>query len=151
MTISNVLLAIDAGGTFFKYGVYAPDGTCCSGVQKEPSHSDGSLEQILNSYRNMVEYAAQFGNVSAIGVSTPGPFDYAAGCSRMKQKFAALCDFPLGKAISEFAGGAPVTFCSDSNAFLLGEYSQEESGAQNVLGITIGTGFGFAARHSKAG
>lgn len=144
MTNSKVLLAIDAGGTFFKYGVYKPDGVCCSGVRKEPSHSDGSAEEILESYRRMVEFAAQFGTVAAIGVSTPGPFDYAAGKSMMRQKYPALYGVELGKTVSGFAGGVPVSFYSDSNAFLMGEYTNETDGAENVIGVTLGTGLGFA-------
>ncbi|MBE7030803.1 MAG: ROK family protein [Ruminococcaceae bacterium] len=143
------ILCIDAGGTFFKYGVYRQDGERVTDVMQVPSRSDGSKEEILASYRRIILDVEEQVGFDAIGISTPGPFDYATGTSGMKHKYAAIYGVSLKEEFGAFTS-KPVFFVSDTNAFLLGEYTGEVCKYQNVLGVTIGTGLGLSVIYGGA-
>ena len=133
---SKKLLCIDAGGTFFKYGVYTPDGVCVSGIRETPSHSDGSKEEVLAVYRKLIKEISAEYPISVIGISTPGPFYYPSGTYKMKHKFQSLYDVSLIAELGDITD-AEWFFSSDTNSFLLGEYTAEISGQyRNVLGKT---------------
>ena len=87
------------------------------------------------------------------GVGMPGPFEYAAGISRLTHKFAALYGMNVGAALQErWARGAPsamdcmpVFFANDAAVWALGEAWAAKPvglGAARVIGITLGTGLG---------
>ncbi|MBQ4110224.1 MAG: ROK family protein [Clostridia bacterium] len=146
--MTDAILAIDAGGTVFKYALVDKNGHMLTEVFKMPVESSGTKNDILNCYKNLVNHAKNItdGNITGIGISTPGPFDYETGTSYMKHKFTSLYGIPLREEIKEFCGiNVPVWFCSDTNSFLVGE---TEFGAgrnyKNLLGVTIGTGLGLA-------
>ncbi len=131
-------LAIDAGGTFFKYALLNENAEFLSEIKKIPVNEKGTIEDIINSYKKIFDDIKDF---SYVTVSTPGPFDYEKGISLMKHKFCSLYGKPLREKLEELSGKR-VCFLSDSNAFLLGEsYGLYE----NSIGITIGTGLGFSA------
>lgn len=131
-------LAIDAGGTFFKYALLNEKSEFLSEIKKIPVNEKGTAEDIINSYKAIFDDVKDF---SFVTVSTPGPFDYERGISLMKHKFCSLYGKPLRDRLEELSGKS-VCFLSDSNAFLLGE-SYGIYG--NSIGITIGTGLGFSA------
>lgn len=137
MTSCNYL-AIDAGGTFFKYALLNENAEFLTEIKKISVEEDGDAECILASYKRIFD---EFDEISCVCISTPGPFDYKNGKSLMKHKFKAIYNIPLRDELQRLSG-AKVLFLSDSNAFLLGEACGKY---QNVIGITIGTGFGFAA------
>lgn len=137
MTSSN-FLAIDAGGTFFKYALLDENARFITGIKKAPANENGDAKDIISLYGRIFK---EFENFSCVCISTPGPFDYKNGKSLMKHKFKAIYDIPLRDELERLSG-VPAFFLSDSNAFLLGEtYGKYE----NSIGITIGTGLGFAA------
>lgn len=145
---SKNILCIDAGGTFFKYGIYTPDGECLSGVQKEPSHSDEDKDAILGVYRKLIMKVSSAYDIGAIGVSTPGPFEYRTGTSRMKHKFQGIYGISLKEELS-CDTDCELFFLSDTNAFLLGEFTDElQKSYRNILGVTIGTGLGMSVIHN---
>ncbi len=129
--------------------------------------SAGSADEIAEAYA----MAARMGlacaearglSVAGVGVSTPGPFDYEAGVSLMRHKYAAIEGMSVRGFIGRATGGLPVRFIHDAFAFLLGAlaFSGGEGAAgagsaaagrspgANVCGATIGTGLGFAAMES---
>lgn len=132
------VLAIDAGGTFFKYALIDENDTFISDVRKIAINEKGSSFDIVDSYRKIF---SEFSDYSFVSISTPGPFDYKNGVSLMKHKFSNLYQFPLKEQLEKLAN-TKVCFLSDSNAFLLGESSKNFN---NAIGITIGTGLGFSA------
>lgn len=146
--MTDSILAIDAGGTVFKYALVDKDGQMLTEVFKMPVESSGTKNDILNCYKKLINHVKNIVkcNIIGIGVSTPGPFDYETGTSYMKHKFTSLYGIPLREEIKEFCSiNVPVWFCSDTNSFLVGE---TEFGAgkyyKNLLGVTIGTGVGLA-------
>jgi glucokinase len=85
--------------------------------------------------------------VSGAELAFPGPFDYAAGISRMKHKLPYLYGVDLRGKLAERFGWRPnqVRFLLDSAAFLLGEIGAGEArGIERAVGITLGTGVGSA-------
>lgn len=146
--MTDSILAVDAGGTVFKYALVGEDGTMQTEVFKLPVSSNGTKSDILNCYKSLIMHAKEIagGSITGIGISTPGPFDYETGTSYMKHKFSAIYNIPLRQEIREYCNiDVPIWFCSDTNSFLVGE---TEFGAgkeyNNIIGITIGTGLGIA-------
>lgn len=145
--MTDCILAIDAGGTVFKYALITLDGTVLTEVFKLPINSKGSKSEILDSYKRLIDHAREMSdNIMGVGISTPGPFDYDSGTSYMEHKFYDIYGIPLKQKIKDFCGkNIPVWFCPDTNAFLAGEYAYGAGkGCRNAIGITIGTGLGVA-------
>lgn len=134
-------LCVDAGGTFFKYTVFDEAGNQCIPVSEAPVNSNGSKEEILAVYRQIIEQVSGDYIICGMGISTPGPFDYVACASQMQHKFKSLYQVDMRKELGRFLPeGCKVMFMSDSNAFLCGAYD----GPESVLGVTLGTGLGFS-------
>lgn len=132
------ILAIDAGGTFFKYALLNEKAEFLSEIKKIPVNEKGTAEEIINSYKEIFD---DFEDFSFIAISTPGPFDYENGISLMQHKFKSIYGVPLRESLEKLSRKR-VCFLSDSNAFLLGE---SIGVYENSIGITIGTGLGFSA------
>ena len=136
--IAQVILAVDAGGTFLKSALYPAEGSPVP-LAEVPTCSNGSFEEIRNAFQTMYKNAAEQAEneISGIAVSTPGPFDYRNGIFLMDHKFQAV----KGKSMKEFFPEMPMTFLHDANAFI-GGVVQNEKG--RFGGITLGTGLGAA-------
>lgn len=134
---SEVILALDVGGTFIKSALFQ-NGSLIRLLPQVPSCSNGTREEIASAIRTAVRQA---GAVDRLAVSIPGPFDYKNGIFRAEHKFAAVrnCSF------SDFTGGLPACFIHDANAFLLGELLHGAGhGFLRVGAVTLGTGLGAA-------
>lgn len=148
-----VILALDAGGTFFKSALVLPSGEIVPGSQHAtPVDSQGTAEKILAGYaavcRTAFDDAAKANlRINAVGISTPGPFDYANCTSRMEHKFPAIRGLNLREALDKTVPeirGIPLKFLHDAHAFILGEQRQgAAAGHDNAVGVTLGTGIGF--------
>lgn len=146
--MKKCVIALDAGGTFLKSGIFEGGRLVPGTLDKEPVNSSGnSAEEVKTSYTNilgrMSERARELGfEPERISVDIPAPFDYEAGVSMMKHKYAAIYGVPLRPWFGEAVGDIPVRFMHDSAAFIQGaaadlpEYSR-------IAGVMIGTGFGF--------
>jgi predicted NBD/HSP70 family sugar kinase len=85
--------------------------------------------------------------ISRFGIAVPGPFDYAAGISRISHKLAGLYGIDLRRELGAALGlpGSAITFLNDAEAFLLGEWwAGAARGHTRAVGITLGTGLGSA-------
>ena len=150
------ILAVDAGGTFFKYVLLDMqcrpiDGTA-AGID---AHSSDDAPVIHAAYRRLCRCALDAAdalglNIARIAVSTPGPYNYAGGFSMMPHKFKAIRGISVIPWFHEILPDCPVSFMSDANAFLLGEALDGAAReASSPLGITLGTGFGFASMKGR--
>lgn len=149
--MQRYVIAIDAGGTFFKSAIISEDAEVLHGsLLTVPANNDGSPELVKDGYRRtlttQLHNAEKAGiKISAVAIDTPGPFDYEGGMSLMQHKFKAIYKLPLRPWINEFVGDLPVTFIHDSAAFLTGEMWHFPYGEyKNAAGAMIGTGLGFA-------
>lgn len=152
-------LAIDAGGTTFKSAVVESSGAIASGSEgRFPVDSAGDRETLLGVYGDVIGAARDYAEdrgilLEAIGVSTPGPFDYAYATSLMRHKFASLFGLDLKKAWADcgfIPPDMPVRFMHDTHAFLIGEHrSGAARGYANAAAVTIGTGIGFGVMRNN--
>ena len=161
MKLSNreCVLALDAGGTGIKLGLVtsraADEGILDLDEVSMPS--GGSAEEIEAAYARAagigIASASRRGlEVAGVGVSTPGPFDYANGVSLMSHKCAAIKGMSvrafIRRAFSGKAAGSvpvPVRFIHDAFAFLLGELAfgaaaEAAAPSRSPCATTIGTG-----------
>ena len=135
---AQVILAIDAGGTFLKSALFEADRLLVP-LAEVPACSNGTFEEIKNAFVSVYQNAAEHTDkeISGIAVSVPGPFDYVNGIFRMEHKFQAVKNC----CMRDFFPALPITFIHDANAFL-GGANTEETGRAG--GITLGTGLGAA-------
>ena len=140
MIISKSYLCIDAGGTFFKFTAFDEKGNQLIPIGEIPANSNGTMEEIFAGYKQIFDLVNGDYKVCGVGIATPGPFDYVGKMSLMEHKFKSLYKVNLGDELEKIFGKIPITFMSDTNAFLKGAYDGKESS----IGITIGTGLGIA-------
>ena len=156
---TTAYLAIDAGGTFLKSAVLDAELKLIPGSGfTSPSHSEGSRENILAAFKEVLESGIKFTEkegreMLGIGIAFPGPFDIMKAQSLMKHKFQHIYGINLKQAFLSFAlfpETMPIHFIHDSNAVLLAELWRGEGLAFNdVAVITLGTGLGFALSENR--
>jgi glucokinase len=106
--------------------------------------ASASRDELLERIRTA---AAAANGARRLGVAAPGPFDYAAGVSRIEHKLAPLYGVDLRNELASALGLDPgaIRFLNDADAFLLGEWlTGAARRAKRVLGVTLGTGLGSA-------
>lgn len=145
------LLALDIGGSAVKHALFTAEGALIPpSVGQFPVESDAEAAQVTRALAHgIAAYCADAAShgltVAGIGVSIPGPFDYAAGTFRMRHKYPALYGFSLRALLAGVCPEAAVGFLHDGAAFLLGEaFDGAGQGADFPCGVTLGTGIGFA-------
>ncbi|MFZ2654596.1 MAG: ROK family protein [Victivallales bacterium] len=156
----TAVLAIDAGGTFFKSALVMSGGiTVADSFQSTSVQSSGTKEDIIGAYEKIFTSSLKFASregidICGIGVSTPGPFDYTCGMSLMEHKFKSIKNIPLPDKFEKlgcFARRLPVIFQQDVHSFLLGEHwAGALKGIDNAAAITLGTGLGFGLMRDGA-
>ena len=108
----GLILAIDAGGTFFKSGLVSADGKILEHTRVScPVDSAGQASSVRSAYHILIarqlENARAIGRaIKAVGVDTPGPFDYQEGKSLMRHKFPASVWDP-SPSMDSGGGGRP--------------------------------------------
>ena len=156
MSDGRVVLTLDAGGTSFRFSAIAGGREVGTGVTL-PSHGDdldACLAQILEGFSQVGRSAG--GAVAALSFAFPGPADYAAG---VIGDLGNLPAFRGGVALGpmlEDRFGVPVFIHNDGDLFAYGEALHgllpevnrllAQGGSprryRNLLGVTLGTGFG---------
>ena len=146
--MKDYLLALDAGGTFLKAGLFEGQSPVAGSFCSHPANSNGTTEEVHAAYtallaemRNRAE--AMGGRITGVAVDIPGPFDYKNGISQMKHKYTAIYGIPLCPWFVQVLGDIPVRFLHDSAAFILGAV-ETDSPYRRIAGVMLGTGLGFA-------
>lgn len=150
--MKKCIYAIDAGGSFLKCGLVDETlSVICGTHDSEPADSaNGTEKSIRDAYKALAARAkasaASAGyEISAIGMDTPGPFDYATGTFRMTHKYTALYGVSVLPWFAEDFSGVPVNIMHDSTAFILGVSKDLPEEKKNGLAVVmLGTGLGFA-------
>jgi glucokinase len=157
----NLVLGVDIGGTKVAAGLVDARGQIVTKTRK-PMAAQNSAEEGLAAVLRAIDTvlasdAARANSVAAIGVSTPGYVDPAAGVVRNATNLPCWRDYPLGPNISE-ATRLPVYLDNDGNAAALAEALWGSgAGYRSVFYVTIGTGIGSgfvidgAVHHGRTG
>ena len=114
---AQVILAVDAGGTFFKSALFRA-GRLLARLAPVPARSDGTAGEIGEAFGRVYRQAREKAPAPLAGAafSVPGPFDYREGVFLMDHKFPAV----KGRRLGDFFPGLPAVFLHDANAFLSG-------------------------------
>jgi glucokinase len=88
-------------------------------------------------------------NIAGLGIAMPGPFDYDKGISYITglDKFDAIYGLNIREKLAGTLGLDPLSilFRNDAEAAVAGEvWAHFGKSWQNIIGITLGTGFGSA-------
>ena len=150
--MKKCIYALDAGGSFLKCGLVDENlSVICGTHDSEPADSaNGTEKSIRGAYKALAARAkaraASAGyEIYAIGMDTPGPFDYATGTFRMTHKYSALYGVSVLPWFAEDFSGVPVNIMHDSTAFILGVSKDLPEEKKNGLAVVmLGTGLGFA-------
>ncbi len=156
MTSSDsCILAVDAGGTSLKAALVREHSVLEGSFFSIPVRSDGSKEEIQDSYRRLSQTAGRMASersaaIRRVSVCIPGPFDYAGGRCLMTHKYQSVYGESMRPWIWDGLGAElPVGFLHDSTAFLLGAVSSlgfsPHFPRRRICAVIIGTGLGFAS------
>ena len=152
---SRAVMTLDAGGTNFVFSAMLGNRSVVEPFVL-PAHADNleqSLASITGGFRRVQE--SLFTPPAAISFAFPGPCDYFSGIVIDPGNLPAYRDVPL-TAILEDTFGLPTFINNDGDLFAYGEATAgflpyvngllANAGSpkrfRNLLGITLGTGFG---------
>ncbi|PYE50969.1 ROK family protein [Deinococcus yavapaiensis] len=152
-TPSPFVLALDVGGGHVTAAIVNTTARALhhSSVTRIAIPHDAPALDLVHAWANVGLHALAAADslaVTGIGIAMPGPFDYAQGVSLMTRKFRALHGLNVRRALRNAwqdgpLANAPIRFENDAALFALGEWwGGAARGAQRVVGITLGTGFG---------
>lgn len=147
---TRYLVGVDLGGTNIVAGALAEDGSEVLALRSEPTRADLGADAVIDRIVGMIEAViadtvaqtgARPGDVVGIGVGAPGPLDREKGIVVTTPNLG-WTNFPLRDVIAGRTG-LPVRIDNDANCATLGEWwLGAAQGADNVIGMTIGTGIG---------
>lgn len=148
-----IVLGVDIGGSHITAAlVDLPTGTLIQGSrQRKHVNSDAPAGVILDNWCSVINESFSAVNVSEkiIGIAMPGPFDYKAGISLIKDqdKFKTLYQVNIKAELASRLNISPdcIRFINDAAGFLQGEvFGGAAVGYDHAIGLTLGTGLGAA-------
>lgn len=116
-------------------------------------NNQASADEILNDWAIALcktMNSVPIDELSGIGFAMPGPFDYKTGVALMKNvaKYDSLYGINVGielKKLLQLPAEMPFRYLNDALSFAVGEcWTGKAAGYNNVVAITLGTGFGSA-------
>ena len=146
--MTEFAIGIDIGGTSIKVGLFDRDleliQRCETIASNDLASGDELVERSLASIKaGLGELQAGMEQIAGIGIGSPGPLDYRTGIILNTPNIRILQDYRLGEGMQR-ASGCPVWVDNDANVYVLGEARRGAGqGYPIVLGVTLGTGFGW--------
>lgn len=122
-------------------------------LAEQKVNNQASADEILNDWAIALcktMNSATIDELSGIGFAMPGPFDYKTGVALMKNvaKYDSLYGINVGnelKKLLQLPAEMPFRYLNDALSFAVGEcWTGKATGYNNVVAITLGTGFGSA-------
>lgn len=145
MKDGRLILGIDLGGTKIRAALVGADGVIAGTPKSVPTHAmSRSAEEIYSAILRLAEEQIEGHQVMGVGIGSTGPLDFTRGMILDCDNLPSMRNFPLADRLSADLG-LPVKLDNDANTFLLAEQRWGSAkGAENAVGITLGTGFGMA-------
>ena len=144
------IVGVDLGGTNIVVGAMPEDGSREHAVRSQSTRpelgADGVADRIVQMIEDCIavtraETGAAREDFLGVGVGAPGPLDRVRGEVIVAPNLGWR-NFPLRSRISS-AVHLPATLDNDANCATVGEWWRGAArGANNVIGLTIGTGIG---------
>jgi len=150
--MKELMLCLDIGGTHISAAVIQKENDTLINLRyvREAVDSMADRETILKHWKKGIDKAISsiHGDIQAIYVSVPGPFDYVNGISLMDgmHKYQAILHMNVKDYLSStyYVNQDHIYFFNDAEAFLLGEIYHHNLAVYKVAGLTLGTGLGSA-------
>lgn len=144
------IIGVDLGGTNIVVGAVTLDGSQQFGMHSIPTRADLGSDAVVERIAQLVERVAaetmsatgaSRSRILGVGIGSPGPLDRETGVVILTPNLG-WTNFPLRDRIAT-AVQLPATLDNDANCATLGEWWLGAArGAQQVVGLTIGTGIG---------
>lgn len=136
----SLTIAIDIGGTHIRVASFEPGST--EPIAHERTRSLGETPGVFDRLVKAIESIWQDGQVSAIGIASPGPLDPYKGVILDTPNIPEWKNFPLTSKLSEHFG-VPAHLDNDANLAALGEWQYGAGkGHHDLVYLTISTGIG---------
>lgn len=145
---SQVRVGVDVGGTKIALALVDADNDIISKVPRfevgDYENGDDLVERLVQEAETLYqEYGYSREDVQGIGIGSPGPLDLKTGTVLNTPNMPMLVNYGLKDAVKESAQ-LPVEVNNDANCFVLGEaLAGKAKEGDIVLGVTLGTGYGF--------
>ena len=152
----RVVLTLDAGGTNFEFNAFKSGKAILAGIRKaaNANHLERCLSTMKEGFHEVMQAIGE--SPVAISFAFPGPADYRKGIIGDLNNLPAFRGGVPLKSILEEEFGLPVFINNDGDLFAYGEAlggilpeinaKLEASGSpkryRNLVGFTLGTGFG---------
>lgn len=143
--VKEVVLGIDIGGTFSKFGIVDREGNCLADEYTSTDRFadiNTYLENLYTEIANMVSGIKEKVEIKAIGIGAPNG-NYYKGTIEHAPNLRWKGIVPFVELIRNYFKDGPVVLTNDANAAALGEMIY--GGARNMKNfvvITLGTGLG---------
>lgn len=141
--VQHPVLALDVGGTKLAAGVVDADGKLHSFLSTRTEVADGPAAVIERLTRLGRQALTEAGTpeVVAVGIGCGGPLDPRTGVILGPPGLPGWDEVPLGALVRE-RFDLPTYVENDATAAALGEYRWGGWGVQNLVYLTVSTGFG---------
>jgi glucokinase len=135
-------IGVDLGGT--KIYAVALDGDKVVAEGKRKTPTQGGPLAVVDVMAAVVSELGAGQEVAGVGVGAPGVVDPVDGTVRQAPNLPGWMEpFGMSSALSESLGGMPVEVDNDVNVGTLAEHRMGAGrGAENLLGVFVGTGVG---------
>lgn len=146
--MTKIIAGIDIGGTSVKLGLFSPEMKLIEHCVDVNTGDYATGESLVNAmlqsiYAGLGTIGRTKENLVGIGIGCPGPLDIAAGVILETPNIRYINGYSLRDEMSKFAR-LPVVLDNDANVFTLGEaIAGAAAGQPYVVGVTLGTGFGW--------
>ncbi len=140
--MSDLLLALDFGGTKLSAGVARRGDTTWRGLRRAPSKANATAADDLALMTGLADTLLRGERPVAVGVSFGGPVDAARGVVLLSDHVPGWENCPLKERL-ETHYGVPASVDNDANVAALGEYVYGAGrGCHSLLYVTVSTGVG---------
>jgi glucokinase len=143
----------DIGGSHITVAIIDLDNKCLieNSSERNVVKSKGTAEEILKAWTDTFKKVINRKDIviSKLALAMPGPFDYENGISLIigYDKYDAIYKLDVKQYLATELNLDPqdILYRNDAEAFLHGEvFCGAGLGLNNVMGLTLGTGFGSA-------
>jgi glucokinase len=139
---TDLIIAVDLGGTQLRAALCTADGTVHNRVSKKTRAKRGPEVVLEHIAQTITEIWPAKDKVRAVGISAAGPLDPYNGVVLGSPNLPGWVNIPLRDIMSERLG-VPIFVGNDANLAALGEHSFGAGrGYDNMVYMTISTGIG---------